>query len=245
VPCNLFPIRPPYNRGVLEVAGVSLSRGGLALLDGFSLRLPDPGLYLICGAAGSGKSLLARLLAGRQRPDKGQVILDGTPLYRPRGFIPGVRSLLRPQQGAVPLFHAQAGPPLLGDERLYEYIDLELWRAGAPTTTLLPFWEILERAIPRARQRTLGSLALSELSLAQFALGAAIPARAVVLDGQLATLDAAYFGYAQRLLALNLAADRFMVLTAPLHVGELGKATRIELAGGLPVAVTGKGATEA
>jgi hypothetical protein len=100
---------------------------------------------------------------------------------------------------------------------------------------------VLERAIPQARKRTLASLALSELSLAQLALGAAIPARVVVLDGQLATLDSAHLPYAQKLLALNHSADRFVILTSPPQAPDLGRAQAIELAGGLPVAVREQG----
>jgi ABC-type cobalamin/Fe3+-siderophores transport system ATPase subunit len=222
---------------VLELSGVSLRRSGLVLLEGFSLRFPDPGTYLVCGPAASGKSLIGRMLSGRQRPDAGNVVLDGNPLYRPHGFLGALRSFIRPQKIAGPIFHVEAGAPLVGDENLHEFIDVELWRAGAPTTTLLPFWEVLERAIPQARKRTLDSLALSELSLAQIALGAAIPARVVVLDGQLATLDAARFSFAQKLLALNQSQDRFLILTSPAEVGDLGRTVRVDLVGNFPIQV--------
>jgi ABC-type multidrug transport system ATPase subunit len=220
------------------MSGVVLRRSGLVLLDGFNLRLPDPGTYLICGPAASGKSLLGRMLAGRLRPDRGNVVLDGSPLYRPHGLRESLRTLLRPQPVPGPIFYAEAGPPLFGQEGLHEFLDVELWRAGAPTTTLLPYWEIIERAIPQARKRTLDSLALSELSLAQIALGAAIPARVVVLDGQLATLDKPHFEYSQKLLALNQSKDRFVIVTAPSLTGDLGRTVRIELAGGIPVEQT-------
>jgi ABC-type transport system involved in cytochrome c biogenesis ATPase subunit len=223
---------------------VGLRRSGLVLLDGFSLRFPDPGTYLLCGPAASGKTLLGRMLAGRLRPDRGNVLLDGSLVYRPRRFTDAVRSLLRPVPVPGPLFYAEAGPPLDGSENLHEFIDVELWRAGAPTTTLLPYWEVLERAIPQARRRTLDGLALSELALAQLALGAAIPARVVVLDGQLAALDQVHFAAAQQLLALNQSGDRFVVLTAPTAVGELGRTVRVDLAGGMPVQAVERGKTE-
>src|SRR5690242_15257980 len=126
--CN--PPLSPYNRSVLEMSGVSLRRSGLVLLDGLSLRLPDPGTYLICGPAASGKTLLGRMLTGRQRPDRGNVVLDGSILYRPQGFLAALGHILRPQPVPGPLFYAEAGPPLPGDENLHEFIDVELWRAG-------------------------------------------------------------------------------------------------------------------
>ncbi|MGI9953039.1 ATP-binding cassette domain-containing protein [Moorellaceae bacterium AZ2] len=50
-----------------------------------SLTVP-PGEWLaVIGAGGSGKSTLAQIMAGLLRPTRGQVYLDGVPLWRPRG----------------------------------------------------------------------------------------------------------------------------------------------------------------
>ncbi|MDQ3022787.1 MAG: hypothetical protein M3R04_00145 [bacterium] len=222
---------------MLEISGASLRRGGRQLLEHFTLQLPDPGMYLISGPCASGKSLIARMLAGRLRPDRGKVTLDNAPLYPERG-LGLLRGLSGGREGSVgPLFYAQAGQELDGAERLYNYLDTELWRAGAPSSTLLPYIEILEALIPGARTRRLDSLSFSELQLTQLALGAAVPAGVVVLDGQLGCLDAGCLPVARRLLAAASNEERYVVLTTPADFGEVGRTTRIKLIGELPVAV--------
>lgn len=55
----------------------------LTLLHPLSLTLAAGDTLGIVGASGAGKSLLARILAGRLRPSHGQVWLHGQPLYPP------------------------------------------------------------------------------------------------------------------------------------------------------------------
>jgi iron complex transport system ATP-binding protein len=228
-----------YNRAVLEMSGVSLRRNGRLLLENLSLQLPDPGTYLLAGPPASGKSLVGRMLSGRLGPDTGQVLLDGSSVYRSAGW----RTLLRtPEKAPGPLFCAEAGQVADDSERLYSYLDVQLWRAGAAATALLPYWEVLEKAIADARKRSLASLSSSELGLAQLALGAAVPARVVVLDGQLGCLDANGIALAQKLIALTPVEERFVILTGPASCMEFGRARRLELNGELPVRLADTGA---
>ncbi len=54
--------------------------GETALLDGISLTFEAPALVGILGPNGAGKSTLLRLLAGYQRPDRGEVSWNGKAL---------------------------------------------------------------------------------------------------------------------------------------------------------------------
>ncbi|WP_293678350.1 ABC transporter ATP-binding protein [uncultured Phenylobacterium sp.] len=64
----------------LAATGLTVRRGGRAILDALSCAL-EPGMFVaVVGANGAGKSTLLSVLAGLLKPDAGQVMLDGTPL---------------------------------------------------------------------------------------------------------------------------------------------------------------------
>lgn len=64
----------------LVLSDVSLSRGGRFLLSGINLSLYPGELLILLGPNGAGKSTLLKLFSGEMSPDKGLVLLDGTPL---------------------------------------------------------------------------------------------------------------------------------------------------------------------
>jgi ABC-type glutathione transport system ATPase component len=74
--------------GALEVKDVRVRfhRSGqepVVAVDGVSLTVPAAGAVGLVGESGCGKSTLARVIAGIQRPDEGEVSLDGE-LLQPR-----------------------------------------------------------------------------------------------------------------------------------------------------------------
>lgn len=74
----------PAGPGEVSLHGVRFRHPGQAawLLDGVSLRLAPGDKVLIDGPSGAGKSSLARLLLGLERPDAGEIRVDGVPLAR-------------------------------------------------------------------------------------------------------------------------------------------------------------------
>ncbi|TDD72630.1 ABC transporter ATP-binding protein [Jiangella aurantiaca] len=67
--------------GELEVRGVSKRLGGHQAVDDVSFTVATGELFVILGTSGSGKSTLLRLICGLERPDAGQILLDGREIH--------------------------------------------------------------------------------------------------------------------------------------------------------------------
>jgi len=79
---------------MLELKGLSKSYGKKAVLSDIDHTF-SRGLNLLIGPSGAGKSTLLRLCATVEKPSKGQLFWDGTP-------IPKIRRKLRAQLGYAP-----------------------------------------------------------------------------------------------------------------------------------------------
>jgi branched-chain amino acid transport system ATP-binding protein len=62
---------------LLELSDVTLSFGGLKVLDGLNLHVDDGEVLAIIGPNGAGKTSLFNVITGLIRPDRGQILLDG------------------------------------------------------------------------------------------------------------------------------------------------------------------------
>ncbi len=77
----------------IEVCGVSKSYGGFLAVNDVSLNVPSGELVALLGPSGSGKTSLLRIIAGLERPDRGQVLFEGadatvSPAHKRRvGFV--------------------------------------------------------------------------------------------------------------------------------------------------------------
>jgi sulfate transport system ATP-binding protein len=61
----------------IEVRGVTKTFGSFTAVDDVSLKVPDGELVALLGPSGSGKTSLLRIIAGLERPDRGQVLFEG------------------------------------------------------------------------------------------------------------------------------------------------------------------------
>jgi ABC-type multidrug transport system ATPase subunit len=210
---------------VIEIADVSLSLGPHTVLERFSWRLADPGVYLLLGGNGAGKSLLCQLLAGKRKPQQGRVLIDGAPLYRLLGGY------------ARPVFLAQAHELPTGAMTLEEYLDSQLSLLNAGLHLLKPLRAMLEEAVGQSLSAPLEQFSHGQVLLAQAALAAIAPVRLALLDGHLALLDQQHCKHMGRLLqAARAGEERFIVLaTARMAAAVPGVREIFSLAGGLPV----------
>ncbi len=66
---------------MIEVKNVIKTFDGFTALDGASITAPDGGVYGLVGPNGAGKSTVIRHIPGIYRPDSGEVLVEGRPVY--------------------------------------------------------------------------------------------------------------------------------------------------------------------
>jgi iron(III) transport system ATP-binding protein len=88
----------------LRIAGVAKSFGSQRVLAGVDLTVPNGSFTAILGASGSGKTTLLRIVAGFERPDRGEVrVGDQVVDDAAHRFVPSERRRIGyvPQEGAL------------------------------------------------------------------------------------------------------------------------------------------------
>ena len=66
---------------MLEVHGLTKTFGAVKALDDLTMTVPKGAVYGLVGPNGAGKSTAIRHLTGVYRPDSGEVMLEGAPIY--------------------------------------------------------------------------------------------------------------------------------------------------------------------
>jgi sulfate-transporting ATPase len=73
-----IPVGERLGHEVIEFVGVSKSFGDRVLIDNLSFKVPAGAIVGIIGPNGAGKSTLFKLIAGREKPDAGEVKIGRT-----------------------------------------------------------------------------------------------------------------------------------------------------------------------
>ncbi|MFL9878130.1 energy-dependent translational throttle protein EttA [Herbaspirillum rhizosphaerae] len=73
-----IPVAERLGNEVIEFKGVSKGYGDRLLIDNLNFKIPAGAIVGIIGPNGAGKSTLFRMLAGREQPDSGELVLGPT-----------------------------------------------------------------------------------------------------------------------------------------------------------------------
>ncbi|MFT4243177.1 MAG: energy-dependent translational throttle protein EttA [Acidovorax sp.] len=73
-----IPVAERLGTQVIEFKGVTKSFGDRVLIDNLSMNIPAGAIVGIIGPNGAGKSTLFKLIAGREQPDSGEVVIGST-----------------------------------------------------------------------------------------------------------------------------------------------------------------------
>ena len=73
-----IPVAERLGDSVIEFKGVSKGYGDRLLIDDLSFQVPPGAIVGIIGPNGAGKSTLFRMIAGTEKPDKGEVVIGHT-----------------------------------------------------------------------------------------------------------------------------------------------------------------------
>ena len=149
--------------GVASCKELTLSFGRKAVLDRFSLKIPDAGVTALSGPSGCGKTTLLRVLAGLERPQSGTV--EGAP----------------PRQTAILFQDDRLLPWRTVGQHLTDVMPRGRW-GEAPALLALAELEGEEHTFPAALSGGMGR----RLALARCL---ALPARLYLLDEPFAGVD--------------------------------------------------------
>jgi neutral amino acid transport system ATP-binding protein len=86
---------PGGNRPILEVANVHKSYGGVAAVAGATLTVEEGTLTALIGPNGAGKTTLFDVVSGFVRGDRGQILYDGTTVFRRPPYVIARRGMVR------------------------------------------------------------------------------------------------------------------------------------------------------
>ena len=80
----------PFAR--LDVRHLTRAFGGRAVVRDLSLTVQAGQVTCLLGPSGCGKSTTLRMIAGVERPDAGQIVLDGVTVFGPGVNLPPERA---------------------------------------------------------------------------------------------------------------------------------------------------------
>ena len=66
---------------MIEIKGISKKYDDIEALSDVSFEMPEGQVFGLIGTNGAGKSTLLRSICGVCKPDAGEILIDGDPIY--------------------------------------------------------------------------------------------------------------------------------------------------------------------
>src|SRR5262245_21808472 len=82
-PAEMSGDSQPYHGVRVEVRGLRKSYGGQLVLKGIDFVVEREEIFVIMGPSGSGKSVLLKHIIGLEKPDAGEILLEGESIQKP------------------------------------------------------------------------------------------------------------------------------------------------------------------
>ncbi|MFI9531559.1 ABC transporter ATP-binding protein [Micromonospora rosaria] len=159
----------------LTVRGLCRRFGNLVVLDDVSFTVPAGRIAVVVGPNGSGKTTLLRCVVGADRPDDGEVLVDGRRAYETDAW---VRSFVAAALDDIDFFP---------DLSVVEHLELLAYAHGGPVE---PVAEVLtELGLDRARDQLPATLSSGQRRRLALASCFVRPRRLLVLDEPEQRLD--------------------------------------------------------
>ncbi|GAA4668637.1 MULTISPECIES: sugar ABC transporter ATP-binding protein [Amycolatopsis] len=207
--------RPPGSpRVVFSARGVGRRYPGVRALEGLDLDGYAGEVLAVCGANGAGKSTFARLLAGQEAPDDGEIRVEGHD-----GPVTGPADA---ERAGILLMHQE--PLVVDDFSLAENVWLYRLRAGSDVRP----WKLARRGDDPETRRILSDVGLGDLDprmpARQLAPGqrqmlalsraTVTPHRVLILDETTASTSEEHFKEIERMVAAERAAGTAVVFVS-------------------------------
>lgn len=164
---------------ILQVRGLRKTYSGIKALDGIFFELRRGEVHALMGENGAGKSTFMKILAGLEKPDSGDILLEGTP-YKPRGTYDAL-------QKGISMIHQEllAVPELSVAENLFLGKEItRFWKKWIDNRAINKMAaERLERlGIPISPEAKMKSLSVAEMQMVEIVKALSNDARILIMD---------------------------------------------------------------
>jgi phospholipid/cholesterol/gamma-HCH transport system ATP-binding protein len=172
----------PEHDSIIDIRGLSFFRGDRAIFNDVNISIPRGKVTAIMGPSGTGKTTLLKLIGGQLRPERGQILLEGTDIPKL-----GRRELFEARERMGMLFQSGA---LFTDMTVFENVAFPL-----RVHTALP--DDMIRDVVLMKLQAVGLRGARDLMPSELSGGMArrvALARAIALDPDIVMYDEPFTG---------------------------------------------------